>query len=774
MRRKRDSWKRVLALLVSIGTTYSVSAAEIQTIEAVIDNSRESISDNNSAHGSGLSEQGIYGVGTNFEIILTLIGGSAESTDSNVDASALGIGITNLGNSIKTGNNIISVHAIGGSAEASQGHVANLVANVSAGAYGIMTTGGGTTDTGDNMIHVIAKAGSVVGEDPMNRQVSAGALGISNRNGTTTTGNNIIIVQGTTSDNVSGVVSIGGIDNVGGSIHTGSNSISVSANGMNDVTSIGIGVDGGEISTKGAQIIYTKASNGEGNASEARAYALLALSGTVTLDSQGEVVQLTGDIGSTSNGSITVSLDRTDSYWRPRFQGEYLSLGVANGSFGGGNFAISDGGTLDLAWSANQGGAKFLDNHLILTGGNITIAEGATFIINSDLANNAADRVTAAEADVSGIQYVQVAYDPSHRSNEDVFGRALVLDFEGANGQGVRALTEFGLENVYITPVMDGGYLVALLRDRHVSELGMTVSEIYQHQVNILSLQGGSLMRRLGDVRRDDPEKHHNVWARTYGGKLKSESAYGRNTSQKYHGVQAGLDYLKESRSGTYLYGVLLDYLDSDSNFSRGEGAIESFALGGYVTWQGRKGHYADVVLKAAHMDIDYRLHSVGGEKISADLSNWGYSLGMEYGYRKELSNNTFVVPQGGLLFGHLRDQHYATSNGVRLHQDDVNLAIGRLGVLYGVEFGRGEKSNAYVKGSVVHDFSSSGNLTGAYNGQHQILDIAGDAGTSFELNLGANWELSNQNHLYAELTKSFGGNVEIDWQVNFGWRMNW
>ena len=159
---------------------------------------------------------------------------------------------------------------------------------------------------------------------------------------------------------------------------------------------------------------------------------------------------------------------------------------------------------------------------------------------------------------------------------------------------------------------------------------------------------------------------------------------------------------------------------------------------------------------------------------MNANYSNWGYTLSMEYGYRKHINERNFLEPQAELILGRLQGKDYTASSGVNIHQGNTNMALARLGMLYGWNFGKENKSNAYVKGSIVHDFSGEGSLDSYYRGIHRNIKAAGDAGTSFELNLGTNLKLNKKDNLYFELTKSFGGDVETDWQVNAGWRMSW
>ncbi len=88
-------------------------------------------------------------------------------------------------------------------------------------------------------------------------------------------------------------------------------------------------------------------------------------------------------------------------------------------------------------------------------------------------------------------------------------------------------------------------------------------------------------------------------------------------------------------------------------------------------------------------------------------FQNWGSSIGAEYGRKKTLRNGWSLEPQAQLTYNYLWGDDYTTRNGARVHQDNADSLVGRLGPVLGREFHENAKnpSRVYLKASVLHDF---------------------------------------------------------------------
>lgn len=80
------------------------------------------------------------------------------------------------------------------------------------------------------------------------------------------------------------------------------------------------------------------------------------------------------------------------------------------------------------------------------------------------------------------------------------------------------------------------------------------------------------------------------------------------------------------------------------------------------------------------------------------------------------------------------------------------------------------KKGSVYAKASLLHDFAGSADtylsLKGLSNSYSQDI---GD--TWWEAGLGFDYKVNDSSYLYADIVKTFGGDVETPWQWNVGMR---
>ena len=98
-----------------------------------------------------------------------------------------------------------------------------------------------------------------------------------------------------------------------------------------------------------------------------------------------------------------------------------------------------------------------------------------------------------------------------------------------------------------------------------------------------------------------------------------------------------------------------------------------------------------------------------------------------------------------------------------------VNSCIGRLGVVAGKKDASG--NDVYLKVNMLHEFGGNRDVM-MLAGNGETLSESQDYGdTRFELGLGGNIKLGNSSHLYGDIERSFGADIQKKWQVNAGVR---
>lgn len=268
--------------------------------------------------------------------------------------------------------------------------------------------------------------------------------------------------------------------------------------------------------------------------------------------------------------------------------------------------------------------------------------------------------------------------------------------------------------------------------------------------------EDATLSQRLGDLRRSAGGQ--GIWARMSRGEFQYDGEY----KNQYDFYQLGYDWA----SGPWHYGAAVSYNDGETSYRAGYGENSSTSLSLYGTWLGDKGHYADIVLKGGKISNEYTITTDAG-RTHGDYDMWGVSLSGEYGREIALADGWFVTPQAQMTLLHIGSEDYTTSNGIRVSQESLDSAVGRLGLEAGKQFGAGR---VYGKFSLLHDFAGSADTWLRYAGiENSYREDIGD--TWYEAGFGVNLRLSDSTYFYADVVRTFGGDIETPWQWNAGVR---
>jgi len=92
---------------------------------------------------------------------------------------------------------------------------------------------------------------------------------------------------------------------------------------------------------------------------------------------------------------------------------------------------------------------------------------------------------------------------------------------------------------------------------------------------------------------------------------------------------------------------------------------------------------------------------------------------------------------------------------------------IGRLGFSMGKDIKQG---NVYARASYLYDFDGDTQTTFSKDGVSRTIkeDLGGGW---WEVGVGTNINLSKATYVYADVEKTFGGEVDTNWQWNLGVR---
>lgn len=269
--------------------------------------------------------------------------------------------------------------------------------------------------------------------------------------------------------------------------------------------------------------------------------------------------------------------------------------------------------------------------------------------------------------------------------------------------------------------------------------------------------EDSTLSQRLGELRESDGGQ--GIWVRMSRGEFEYDGEY----KNQYNFFQMGYDWA----AGSWHYGAAVSHNDGQTTYTHGDGENRSTSLSLYGTWLGDKGHYADIVLKQGRLSNDFDIYTEAGHT-SGDYDAWGTSLSGEYGMKVDLDGGWYVTPQAQFTLMRIGGEDYTTNNGIKVNQDSLESAVGRVGFEVGKRIS--DSGSIYAKASLLHDFAGSADTYLSYKGltnsYHQDI---GD--TWCEAGIGFNYKTSENSYVYADVVKNFGGDVETPWQWNAGMR---
>ena len=280
---------------------------------------------------------------------------------------------------------------------------------------------------------------------------------------------------------------------------------------------------------------------------------------------------------------------------------------------------------------------------------------------------------------------------------------------------------------------------------------GVTAASLVQwrNQVNHLT-------KRLGDVRRQSGDI--GAWARVYGGEYKwgDENRVDMTSTT----VQAGAD----ARVGDWIVGGAFSYTDSSFDLRNGDGDGELYSLAVYGTRMFESGAYVDFVGRYGYIKNDMKAGNM-----DLDFDSNAFSVSAEAGHEFKFLGSAFVEPQVELAYGYVQGDDATASNGVKVHQDDYQNLVTRIGVRTGFDFPK-DAGTIYAHASYAYDFLGDADGSARKAGDRVSLDE--DLGGGWvTYGVGAQFRLGKSTFAYGDLERSTGGDVDNPWAFNVGFR---
>ncbi len=276
------------------------------------------------------------------------------------------------------------------------------------------------------------------------------------------------------------------------------------------------------------------------------------------------------------------------------------------------------------------------------------------------------------------------------------------------------------------------------------------------HNANIALMawraETNDMNKRLGELRNANGDL--GVWVRMVSGEDEFKSV-----NHEYTQYQLGYDE-KLSVDPSWTVGVALTYTDGESTFTNGSGENTHKGLSVYGTKLNDDGSFIDLIAKYSRLE-----HDIISEGDKGDYGTNGYSVSAEYGKRFKQGKGLWIEPQVELTYGKVKSAEYLLGQKT-VSQDAMKSLVGRIGFSLGKDIKQG---NVYARASYLYDFEGETNMAFTNGASRSFKYDLG--GGWWEVGVGANINLSKATYIYADVEKTFGGEVDTNWQWNLGVR---
>lgn len=577
-------------------------------------------------------------------------------------------------------------------------------------------------------------------------------------------GANVLMARGLTLDTDGATANLGIVD------------ISAKTIGGSNVNSFGVWTINESTANIAGGSITAKAYNSDGISENKDAYVVAILSQdtsavNVNKGTTNDVV-INGDILTFGNSTVNLNLNTINSeingaIYKESTNGTNLML--ANGAeWNVGSNYNSSITNLDMNGGIiNQNTSKYIDIENYSGSGYINFtAENTDNDGVLDFANTGDVTIESAEAGSSvnlGVINNTVNTLDIDKTEENLNALAQKLTYKGSDSNLSGKVT---VKEGLITPeasadlMFNGnsqGYVTNITGGDRVTKTMDAMKNLAATAIVAWRQEDSTLSQRLGELRESDGGQ--GIWVRMSRGEFEYDGEY----KNQYNFFQMGYDLA----AGNWRYGAAVSHNDGQTTYTHGDGKNRSTSLSLYGTWLGDKGHYADIVLKQGRLSNDFDIYTEAGHT-SGDYDAWGTSLSGEYGMKVDLDGGWYVTPQAQFTLMRIGGEDYTTNNGIKVNQDSLESAVGRVGFEVGKRIS--DSGSIYAKASLLHDFAGSADtylsLNGLTNSYHQDI---GD--TWCEAGIGFNYKTSENSYVYADVVKTFGGDVETPWQWNAGMR---
>ncbi|WP_143428948.1 autotransporter domain-containing protein, partial [Helicobacter sp. 12S02634-8] len=298
-----------------------------------------------------------------------------------------------------------------------------------------------------------------------------------------------------------------------------------------------------------------------------------------------------------------------------------------------------------------------------------------------------------------------------------------------------------------------------------------------------------NLNLRMGELRGIGAKD--GVWARIINGAGSDKFS----NKDYYTTLQAGYDKKFDVSGGVNYVGVSAEATLISSKGGGYTSTGRNLGLGLYNTYIMDNGFYVDASMKYLNLGNRISFNDASLQRLSSANSVYSnaFLLGGEVGYRYEidklLNGNSnpytkgyYIEPQAELIYGYIQGANYNASINSAVVEAKLkgdNAFISRVGAVFGKHFKSqtGVRTDLRLGLSYINEINSGGSSTLVQTGANTLanpdINATTLANNKLNVSLGVNVVIDENWRVYADLSRTFFGVYNFDYNANIGARMS-
>ncbi len=274
----------------------------------------------------------------------------------------------------------------------------------------------------------------------------------------------------------------------------------------------------------------------------------------------------------------------------------------------------------------------------------------------------------------------------------------------------------------------------------------------------------GNLDQRFGEL-RDSQDHLSGAWGRVKTGK----GEFSSEANDKYNQYQLGFDQQLETKSGTFVAGLVGTMTDGDITSSDYKIKTKSYGMGVYGTYLSDTGAYADVLGQFVKHRNDYSSNTLGLSETKADYRS--LQLETEVGYRYQPANGFYIQPQVKLAYANVSGKDFTWENehgsSMSMNTPSYNLLVGRTGLHLG-KFIDTANANWRIHMGVDYEKDLHNTQENKLSDRISTYYSEPEKDDRVLVSLGSSVKIQDRLSAGLDVERSFGGRYDIKNAVNF------